>query len=444
MQRIEFTQKMKKSYTILLPNMLPIHFEMLKSILQTEGYHVEILKNHSPSVVTEGLKYVHNDTCYPALLVIGQMLDALNSGKYDLKKTALMITQTGGGCRASNYIHLLRKALTNAGYGDIPVVSLNISGLEKNGGFKLTLSMLQKFLSAVAYGDLVMLLSNQTRAYEQHAGDSDALIQKSVEFFCAELQKGVYHPRKALRANLTKVAADFAQIPLQHSDKTKVGIVGEIYVKYASLGNNNLEEFLQSQNCEIMVPGLLSFLLFKIDNRLEDIKLYGGSRAKKWLVQFMMHYVVGIESAIADAAHTTSFTTTSTYKHLKSLVGDVVGYGNKMGEGWLLTAEMLELIELGYENIVCTQPFGCLPNHIVGRGMIKKIRGLHSNANIVPIDYDPSATRVNQENRIKLMLAMATDNLPQTDDENTEPESPECLECQHCNECDESKVPVGV
>lgn len=444
MQRIEFTQKMKKSYTILLPNMLPIHFEMLKSILQTEGYHVEILKNHSPSVVTEGLKYVHNDTCYPALLVIGQMLDALNSGKYDLKKTALMITQTGGGCRASNYIHLLRKALTNAGYGDIPVVSLNISGLEKNGGFKLTLSMLQKFLSAVAYGDLVMLLSNQTRAYEQHAGDSDALVQKSVEFFCAELQKGVYHPRKALRANLTKVAADFAQIPLQHSDKTKVGIVGEIYVKYASLGNNNLEEFLQSQNCEIMVPGLLSFLLFKIDNRLEDIKLYGGSRAKKWLVQFMMHYVVGIESAIADAAHTTSFTTTSTYKHLKSLVGDVVGYGNKMGEGWLLTAEMLELIELGYENIVCTQPFGCLPNHIVGRGMIKKIRGLHSNANIVPIDYDPSATRVNQENRIKLMLAMATDNLPQTDDENTEPESPECLECQHCNECDESKVPVGV
>lgn len=444
MQRIEFTQKMKKSYTILLPNMLPIHFEMLKSILQTEGYHVEILKNHSPSVVTEGLKYVHNDTCYPALLVIGQMLDALNSGKYDLKKTALMITQTGGGCRASNYIHLLRKALTNAGYGYIPVVSLNISGLEKNGGFKLTLSMLQKFLSAVAYGDLVMLLSNQTRAYEQHAGDSDALVQKSVEFFCAELQKGVYHPRKALRANLTKVAADFAQIPLQHSDKTKVGIVGEIYVKYASLGNNNLEEFLQSQNCEIMVPGLLSFLLFKIDNRLEDIKLYGGSRAKKWLVQFMMHYVVGIESAIADAAHTTSFTTTSTYKHLKSLVGDVVGYGNKMGEGWLLTAEMLELIELGYENIVCTQPFGCLPNHIVGRGMIKKIRGLHSNANIVPIDYDPSATRVNQENRIKLMLAMATDNLPQTDDESIEPESPECLECQHCNECDESKVPVGV
>lgn len=444
MQRIEFTKKMKKSYTILLPNMLPIHFEMLKSILQTDGYHVEILKNHSPSVVTEGLKYVHNDTCYPALLVIGQMLDALNSGKYDLKKTALMITQTGGGCRASNYIHLLRKALTNAGYGYIPVVSLNISGLEKNGGFKLTLSMLQKFLSAVAYGDLVMLLSNQTRAYEQHAGDSDALIQKSVEFFCAELQKGVYHPRKALRANLTKVAADFAQIPLQHSDKTKVGIVGEIYVKYASLGNNNLEEFLQSQNCEIMVPGLLSFLLFKIDNRLEDIKLYGGSRAKKWLVQFMMHYVVGIESAIADAAHTTSFTTTSTYKHLKSLVGDVVGYGNKMGEGWLLTAEMLELIELGYENIVCTQPFGCLPNHIVGRGMIKKIRGLHSNANIVPIDYDPSATRVNQENRIKLMLAMATDNLPQTDDESTEPESPECLECQHCNECDESKVPVGV
>lgn len=449
MQRIEFTKKMRKSYTILLPNMLPVHFEMLKSILQAEGYHVEILKNHSPSVVTEGLKYVHNDTCYPALLVIGQMLDALNSGKYDLKKTALMITQTGGGCRASNYIHLLRKALENAGYGYIPVVSLNLSGLEKNGGFQLTLSMLQKFLSAVAYGDLVMMLSNQTRAYEQHAGDSDALVQKTVAELCAQLQKGGIHSRKTLRKNLVKIAAAFEQIPVQHTNKTKVGIVGEIYVKYASLGNNNLEEFLQSQNCEIMVPGLLSFLLFKIDNRLEDIKLYGGNIAKKWLVQVMMRYVVGLETTIAAAVHTTNFIYTSTYKHLKSLVTDVVGYGNKMGEGWLLTAEMLELIELGYENIVCTQPFGCLPNHIVGRGMIKKIKGLHSNANIVPIDYDPSATRVNQENRIKLMLAMAAEEqtvVPQIKEQSPAPESEyaACAACAGCAECEENKVAVGV
>ncbi|MEG2087599.1 MAG: 2-hydroxyacyl-CoA dehydratase [Angelakisella sp.] len=407
MPRIEFTKEMKKTHTILLPNMLPIHFELLQGILADEGYKVALLKNNGPTVVTEGLKYVHNDTCYPALLVIGQMLDALNSGQYDLAHTALMITQTGGGCRASNYIHLLRKALIKAGYEYIPVVSLNLSGLEKNEGFHLTLPMLQKMIAAVAYGDLIMLLSNQTRPYEQHLGDTDALVRRCVLGLAPQLRAGIFHSNPRLRANLNKIAAAFAAVPTTSQPKTKVGIVGEIYVKYASLGNNNLEAFLRSQNCEVMIPGLLSFLLFKFDNRLEDIKLYGGSLVKKEFVTVLMGYLFGIESAIRDAVHTTHFVATSTYRHLKSLVGGVIGYGNKMGEGWLLTAEMLELVELGYENIVCTQPFGCLPNHVVGRGMLKKIKSLHPNANIVPIDYDPSATRVNQENRIKLMLAMA-------------------------------------
>ncbi|MEG1686975.1 MAG: 2-hydroxyacyl-CoA dehydratase [Angelakisella sp.] len=407
MPRIEFTKEMKKTHTILLPNMLPIHFELLQGILADEGYKVALLKNNGPTVVTEGLKYVHNDTCYPALLVIGQMLDALNSGQYDLAHTALMITQTGGGCRASNYIHLLRKALIKAGYEYIPVVSLNLSGLEKNEGFHLTLPMLQKMIAAVAYGDLIMLLSNQTRPYEQHLGDTDALVRRCVLGLAPQLRAGAFHSNPRLRANLNKIAAAFAAVPTTSQPKTKVGIVGEIYVKYASLGNNNLEAFLRSQNCEVMIPGLLSFLLFKFDNRLEDIKLYGGSLVKKEFVTVLMGYLFGIESAIRDAVHTTHFVATSTYRHLKSLVGGVIGYGNKMGEGWLLTAEMLELVELGYENIVCTQPFGCLPNHVVGRGMLKKIKSLHPNANIVPIDYDPSATRVNQENRIKLMLAMA-------------------------------------
>lgn len=407
--RIEFTKEMKKDYTILLPNMLPIHFEMVTHILTAEGYKVALLKNQGPSVVIEGLKYVHNDTCYPALLVIGQMLDALGSGQYDLHKTALMITQTGGGCRASNYIHLLRKALANAGYGYIPVVSLNLSGLEKNGGFSLSLSMLQRCVAAVVYGDLLMLLSNQVRPYERKKGDSDALIAKCVTMVSAELTKEKFHTKKSIRANLKKFATAFERIPVTPSKKTKVGVVGEIYIKYASLGNNNLELFLRSQNCEVMIPGLLSFLLFKFDNRLEDIKLYGGSGAKKTLVTVLMDYMVSMETLLGDAVRGTRFTATSPYRHLKTLVNGVVGYGNKMGEGWLLTAEMLELVELGYRNIVCAQPFGCLPNHIVGRGMIKKIRGLHPESNIVPIDYDPSATRVNQENRIKLMLAMAED-----------------------------------
>ena len=412
-ERVEFTKEMKKDYTILIPNMLEIHFRLLRNVFRSYGYKMELLTNDSHAVVETGLKYVHNDTCYPALLVIGQMIDALKSGKYDLSKTALMITQTGGGCRASNYIHLLRKALIKAGLGHIPVISLNLSGLEKNSGFHWTLGMIRKLIAAMAYGDLMMLLANQVRPYETVKGAADKVSEEWVEKLTVEFAKGRGFAKRVMRSYMEKIAADYAAVPVDRSvRKVKVGIVGEIYVKFASLANNHLEEFLQSEGCEVMVPGLMSFILFKTDNRIEDVRLYGGSKAKKVIAGILLDYLAGMEEFIIDIVEKQGiFKAPTRYSHLKELIRGIEGYGCKMGEGWLLTAEMLELIENGYGNIVCAQPFGCLPNHIVGKGMIRRLRELHPEANIVPIDYDPGATRVNQENRIKLMLSVAREQL---------------------------------
>ena len=410
--RLLFTKQMKRDYTILFPMMAPIHFNILKNVFIHYGYHAELLTTQGPEIAQTGLKYVHNDTCYPAILVIGQLIDALNSGKYDVNKTALMITQTGGGCRASNYIHLLRKALKKAGYENIPVISVNLSGMEKNPGFRITLPMIRRAVGAVVYGDLLMLLHNQTRPYEITPGDSQALVDRWSGVLTKQLNAGQGYTLKDLEKNLNAIAADFAGVKVNRVPKVKVGVVGEIYVKYASLGNNNLEDFLASQDCEVNIPGILAFAMFKIDNRLEDIKLYGGNRLKYAVVNMLMEYCVKVETLMRRAVEKyPQFTPAGSYAHTKQLVKGVIGYGSKMGEGWLLTTEMLELTELGYGNIVCTQPFGCLPNHICGKGMIRRIKSVNPNANIVAIDYDPGATRVNQENRIKLMLSVARENL---------------------------------
>lgn len=408
--RVEFTKDMM-DYTILAPNMLDVHFSLFLNIFGQYGYKVELLKNDGRAVVDEGLKYVHNDTCYPALLVIGQLIDALNSGKYDPDKTALLITQSGGGCRASNYIHLLRKALKKAGYPQVPVISLNLSGLEKNSGFKIRLSMALKMLFAVIYADLITLLKNQVEPYEKNKGQSAELVQKWVDDISAEFKKGRGYSFRDIKKTLPEITKTFAEIPVNDIKKIKVGVVGEIYVKYSPLANNHLEEFLASQDCEVMVPGLLGFLNFKVDNRLEDIKLYGGNPFKKIAMQFAMWYLSKVEKNLNDAAAAYgNFVVPEPYAHIKEKCTKIIGAGCKMGEGWLLTAEMMELIESGYGNIVCAQPFGCLPNHIVGKGMIRKLKEMYPQSNIVPIDYDPGATRVNQENRIKLMLAIAKEN----------------------------------
>ena len=409
--RVIFTKEMKKKYTVLMPMMLPTHMRLIEKTLKLHGYNVEMLETDNENIVYEGLKNVHNDTCYPALLVIGQLLDALKSGKYDINKTALIITQTGGGCRASNYIHLLRKALKQSNMGHVPVISLNISGLEKNPGFKLTLSLTVQLIYAVVYGDLLMWLANQTKPYEINSGETDKLIEHWEDILSKEYQKAINLRMSKIKANLAAITKDFAKIKKRTNKKVRVGIVGEIYVKYAPLGNNNLERFLADENCEVVVPGLLDFLIFKADNRVDDVDIYGGSKLKKLamnlFIDFMLYLQRNMKSIIEEHS---DYVPVTQYRELRSLITkDYVGYGNKMGEGWLLTAEMLDLCHMGVNNIVCTQPFGCLPNHIAGKGMIRKIKENNPDSNIVAIDYDPGATQVNQENRIKLMLANAKD-----------------------------------
>lgn len=405
--RLLFTKEMKREYTILMPQMLPIHFEMFRQMLLLEGYHVEQLNNESRNVVDEGLKYVHNDTCYPALLVIGQFMDAIKNSGYDPHKIALFITQTGGGCRASNYIHLLRKALDKAGMGYIPVISVSF-GLESNPGFSLTVPLLRKLVFGMMYGDLIMNVKNQVLPYEINPGDTEAMVQHWIQELVDRFQHGKGINRREMRRGFDEIIRDFASIPVEQEEKVRVGVVGEIYVKFSSLGNNHLEDFLLSEGAEPVVPGLTDFMIFKIYNRVVDVDIYGGKLAKKELCLFMMDYIEKCQHDMIDALKKSGrFRAPGDFQQLRELVQGYLGEGCKMGEGWLLTAEMLELIHSGTNNIVCAQPFGCLPNHIVGKGMIRALKDNYPNSNIVAIDYDPSATKINQENRIKLMLANA-------------------------------------
>ncbi|TLD96162.1 2-hydroxyglutaryl-CoA dehydratase [Helicobacter jaachi] len=408
LKRVPFTAEMKQTHTILVPMMLPIHFQLLVNILHLHGYKAELLHNDGKGVVDEGLRNVHNDTCYPALLVIGQMIDALKSGKWDLNKVALLITQTGGGCRASNYIYLLRKALNKAGFGAIPVISLNFSGLESNQGFSVTRPMLQNFLNAIIYGDLVMHIANQCRAYEKHKGDTDKMVDKWVTRITTKGTDEGLQKYSALKKDLWLILDDFASIERESEPKIRVGIVGEIYIKFSPLGNNNLEDFLLGENCEVVIPGFLDFCLYCINDTIVGNKMYGGTLAQSLIYRVVYWYFANKQSdMIKIIKKHGAFRAPTPFKHTKKLVDGYVSEAMNMGEGWLLTAEMLELINQDVQNIVCTQPFGCLPNHIVGRGMMKTIKERNPQSNIVSIDYDPGATKVNQENRIKLMLSNA-------------------------------------
>ncbi len=406
-----FTREMRETHTILAPNMAPIQFALLRDVLETEGYKVELLSNEGPQVVEKGLKFVHNDTCYPALLVIGQMIDALDSGRYDLEHIALAITQTGGGCRASNYIHLLKKALIGAGYAQIPVLSLNLKGMNRNSGFSITYSMLRKGIAGLLYGDTLMLLKHQSQVYEVQKGETD----RKVAFWMAELKRqfslGRGFRMKTLKRNIRAMVKDFEAIEKDYNRPVvKVGIVGEIYMKYSSLGNNHLEDFLLSQSCEIMIPGIMGFFMYGIENQIIDVDLYGGSLLRKLLMTLIRNYLVSLETvAREEIAQAARFTPPVPFTESVKSAEEVISLSCKMGEGWLLTGEMKDLSHAGYNNIICAQPFGCLPNHIAGKGMFKALKDQNPQINIVPIDYDPGATRVNQENRIKLMLAIANE-----------------------------------
>ncbi len=403
---ISFTEEMKKDYTVLIPNMLPMHFELIRRVFKIYGMKAELLLTQGQKIKDTGLKYVHNDTCYPAILVIGQFIDALESGKYDPHKTALILFQTGGGCRASNYINLLRKALAKAGYDYVPVISFSLAGLEDHPGFDLSLPVLHRLMYAVFYADLLMSLRNQCRSYEINKGESEKLAQRWTERLSKEMKHEKRVSYKRVKDNYRLIIEDFKKIPRAEKRCPKVGVVGEIFVKYSPLGNNNLEDFLVSEGAEVVVPGLTDFCLYCVYNYLMDTKLYGISKAKYPFFKLAYKFLLKKQKDIIDIINEDgTFNPPTPFSHTVSLITGYLGIGAKMGEGWLLTAEMLELADSGVPNIVCTQPFGCLPNHICGKGMMKPIKEKNPDINIVAIDYDAGATAVNQENRIKLMLA---------------------------------------
>ncbi|MFV0382258.1 MAG: 2-hydroxyglutaryl-CoA dehydratase [Breznakia sp.] len=404
-EHVEFSRKMRKTHTILIPSMLHIHFEIIAEILIDEGYNVELLKANSPNIAHEGIQNVHNDTCYPALLVVGQMIDALKNGQYDLHKTALIMPQTGGGCRASNYINLLRKALKNNNMEYIPVISLNFAGLESNAGFKITTKMIVKIIYGIIYADLLMWISNQCLPYEQKKGTTTLLTKKWTRKIADRT-----HSPSFLRVKHTyqEILNDFSRIEKRYEQKIKVGIVGEIYMKYSSLGNNNLEQFLIREGAEPVVSGLLDFVAYCCENMIMDYNLYKINKKYKILGHIALRYITkNQEKMIATIKKHGVFTAMSNFNEVKNMANDYISKGVKMGEGWLLTSEMLELIHSGVNNIICTQPFGCLPNHIVAKGMMRKIKDNFPYSNVVAIDYDPGASTINQENRIKLMLSNA-------------------------------------
>lgn len=403
-----------KEYTILVPMMANPHFTLIKYALKEYGYNLEILKTNNENIIQNGLSYVHNDMCYPALLVIGQFIDALKSGKYDLDKTALLLPQTGGGCRASNYIFLLRKALERSGFNNIPVLSLNTKHLDDNT-LTVPISALILSIKALLYGDFIMCLYNQTRSYELNFGDSLKVHDKAVEWLRDKKFKGKF------KDNLTHICKMFNSVKLSNEIKPRVGIVGEIYLKYSPLGNNNLEDFLISKGAEPVVSGLMDFLLYCLRNNIIDSKIY----AVKGLIQPVVKYVLGfcvklqrtMEEVILEHS---KFSAPHCFDKLCEVGECIINPGVKMGEGWLLSAEIAGYIEEGINNVVCAQPFGCLPNHIVAKGAMANIRKKYPMANVVAIDYDPGSCRANQENRINLMLMNAKKHISKENVDNKE------------------------
>lgn len=400
--------KKTKFKQLLMPMMLPIHFKLYAQILKKEGYNPIILDTPSPTMIQEGLKYVHNDTCYPAIVVIGQMIEAIKKENYIPEETAVIITQTGGGCRASNYLHLLRKALARAGLEKVTVLSLNLSGLEKEYSIKLSIKFIRMALAASIYGDLIMHLANQIKPYEKNKGQTNKLIDELICKLGDDITNHHGYRKNKVKKQCQMIVSSFSQIPYVKEKLIKVGIVGEIFVKYSNVGNNNLEEFLLNEHCEVRVPGLMGFIDHCITQKFDQIKLYGGKWYVSFIAKLFYKYVQSYEKyANLAIKNYPQFDLIMPFDEIRKIANKVCGLGIIMGEGWLLYSEMYALCQEGFENIICTQPFGCLPNHIVGKGMIKRIKELWPNANIVAIDYDPSATKVNQENRIKLMLSIA-------------------------------------
>ncbi|MGF7016760.1 putative CoA-substrate-specific enzyme activase [Lachnospiraceae bacterium PF1-21] len=409
--KIPFTKEMKKNYTILCPQMSPIHFNLLEPAFTSSGYNLVVLPNDNKQAVDVGLKYVNNDACYPSLMVVGQIMEAILSGEYDTQRIAVIISQTGGGCRASNYIGFIRRALKKAGYEHIPVISMNLSGLEKNPGFKITPMLGIRAVYAAIFGDVFMKCLYRMRPYEQEAGSANKLHQE-LEGKCIAFIKKRYPSRREFSKLCREIVEAFDALPITDQVKPKVGIVGEILVKFLPAANNHLVELLEKEGAEAVCPDLIDFFMYSFYNQNYKVSHLGFKKMKAITANIGIKALEWLRSPASKALEASQhFTPPAKVEHLANMAEDIVSIGNQTGEGWFLTGEMLELIESGVPNIVCTQPFACLPNHIVGKGVIKELRRLHPLSNVVAIDFDPGASEVNQLNRIKLMLSTANKHL---------------------------------
>ncbi|MCQ4725476.1 2-hydroxyacyl-CoA dehydratase [Anaerotignum faecicola] len=416
LKRVIFTEKMRKEYTLLCPQMAPMHFDILKEAFNSSGYNIDVMPDIDKSSIDTGLRYVNNDACYPALIVVGQVINALKSGKYDLNKVAVLMSQTGGGCRASNYIGFIRKALENAGMGHIPVVSVSAGGLEKNPGWKLNLDVANKAIQAFVYGDLFMRVLYRVRPYEKVKGSANMLYEKWNEKVKKDVRTG-----KNYKENIENIVKDFDALEITDVKKPRVGVVGEILVKFHPTANNDIVNLLENEGAEAVVPDLLGFGLYSAYNSVQKHKYLGtslsGSVMGKTVIELLEYYRKPMIKALKNSRR---FIAPERIETLGNFAEPVVSLCNQTGEGWFLTGEMMELIHTGVPNIVCTQPFACLPNHVVGKGVIKELKRRNPLTNIVAIDYDPGASEVNQLNRIKLMLASARKNLELQQENRTE------------------------
>ena len=406
-----FTEEMKKEYVILIPQMAPIHFDFIEPVLQSEGYKAKLLRECTQNTIETGLKYVNNDACYPSIITTGQMIEALESGEYDVNKTALIMSQTGGGCRATNYIGFIRKALKDAGFGQVPVISFNVVGMEKNPGFKLTLPLVEKLLKSMVYADLLQKMLYKNRAYEKNKGETDKLFAEWME---KAKKLAINSSSKEFSKSIYQMVDDFEKIEWkQGKEKPKVGIVGEILIKYHPFGNNYVANLLEKEGAEVVLPDFMGFVKYVAANGVISHQLLKNNGLKSMLFDVAIKLINSFEKDAKKALEKSKkgYLPTCDIWHLADNVKSVLSTGNQTGEGWFLTAEMLEYMENGIQNIVCVQPFACLPNHVVGKGVIKTIRDMFPDANIVPVDYDPGASEANQTNRIKLLMTVAKDNL---------------------------------
>jgi len=413
-EKVMFTKDMKEEgYTILCPQMAPIHFELIESVAKPLGYNIEVLKECTPKTVDIGLRYVNNDACYPAILTTGQMIEALQSGKYDINKTALIMSQTGGGCRATNYIGFIRKALKDAGFGHVPIVSFNIVGMEKSNGFKLTPKLIENLLKAIIYGDLMQKMLYKNRAYEKNKGETTELYDLWMNRIKDLIKNGTY---KQFKQSMYDIVRDFEKIEwIPGLEKPKVGVVGEILIKYHPFGNNFVIEKLEEEGAEVVMPDFMGFVYFMVTHKITFNTLIKTNKTLSYIFKVVIKLldilVRDYKKALSESRK--NYMPLANIWELEDSVKDILSIGNQTGEGWFLTAEMIEYIHNDVPNIICVQPFACLPNHVVGKGVIKSIRAKYPEANISPVDYDPGASETNQTNRIKLLMTVAKDNINQ-------------------------------